>query len=109
MNPQLKNKMETANQPTQKTETSAASDSCASPVRPSWRSAAFWHSDIEDLMDRIATEAQLYHPESREKFYNDVLAEIKTHLANEYPKQDTHICAMNRAMNGTCFICGSNT
>jgi hypothetical protein len=45
----------------------------------SWRSAAFWHSDIEDIMDRIANEAMGYHPESRAEFFRDVMEAIKDH------------------------------
>jgi uncharacterized Zn finger protein (UPF0148 family) len=47
-----------------------------------WRSAVFWYSDIEDIMDRIANEAMGYHPESRAEFFRDVMAAIKDHLAN---------------------------
>jgi uncharacterized protein (DUF2267 family) len=49
---------------------------------PSWRSLVFWHSDVEDVMDRIANEAMGYHPDSREEFFRDVMAAIKSHLEN---------------------------
>ena len=54
----------------------------AGPPRE-WRSAAFWHSDIEDIMDRIANEAMGYHPDSRAEFFRDVMAAIKDHLEND--------------------------
>jgi hypothetical protein len=52
------------------------------PRSPVWRSSAFWHSDIEDIMDRIANDAMSYHPECRSEFFRNVMDSIKDHLAN---------------------------
>ncbi len=49
---------------------------------PVWRSLVHWHSDIEDIMDRIANEAMGYHPDSRAEFFSDVVTAINEHRDN---------------------------
>ena len=62
---------------------------------PVWRSLVHWHSDIEDIMDRIANEAMGYHPDSRAEFFSDVVTAINEHrdnaggMARELAAQDS--------------------
>ena len=49
-----------------------------------WRSAAFWHSDIEDAMNAIHNEAIVYRPSERPQFYRDVIAAINEYLEDKY-------------------------
>lgn len=64
-------------------ERTTEGDRCPPDCSPVWRSTVFWHSDIEDVMDRIANEAMSYHPDSRAEFFRDVVTAINEHLENE--------------------------
>ena len=76
----------------------SGSESCSRP----WRSTAFWHSDVEDAVDRTVCDADHYSPESRADFLRavvDVLNETASKLEAENahaqqpatgPRSDTH-------------------
>ena len=41
-----------------------------------WRSSVFWHSDVEDAVDRTVSDADHYSPKSRAEFLRAVIAEL---------------------------------
>ena len=74
------------NQPTnymtQDTENQNAEDSTAAACSRHWRSSAFWHSDIEDAVDRTVSDGDHYNPQSRPDFLRAVANELRQAAAD---------------------------